>query len=206
MIDVTEIKAMLSNRQPRPIGIKDRYAVLIPMIKIKGQWEIIYEVRASTLKKQPGEISFPGGGVEKGETYVQAAIRETVEELNIYEHHIDVIGELDYYVSYYNSTIHSFLGIIDGVNIDQIEPSKAEVDHIFTVPLDYFLHTEPQLYYIDLSRSISRDFPYNLIPNGQNYNWQKIKDSVYFYIYEDYVIWGYTAKMTKHFVDIIKGY
>lgn len=206
MVDIEDIKERIANREPRPMDVKYRYSVLVPMININGQWEIIYEVRADTLKRQPGEISFPGGKVEKGETYKKAAIRETVEELDIDEGYINILGELDYFVSYYNSTIHSFLGVIDGVSIDNIEPCKDEVDHIFTVPLDFFIKTEPKVYYINLSTSISKDFPYNLIPNGENYDWQKGKHPVYFYRYEDYVIWGYTAKMTKHFVDIIKGY
>ena len=159
---------------------------------------------SKTLKRQPGEISFPGGEVEKGETYEEAAIRETIEELNINENNIYVIGELDYFVSYYNSTIHSFLATIDGINVDKVQPNKGEVDHIFTVPVDFFIKNEPKVYYVDLHTSINRDFPYNLIQNGENYNWQKGKHSVYFYRYNDYIIWGYTAKMTKHFIDIIK--
>lgn len=42
----------------------------------------MYEIRSQHVS-QPGEVSFPGGRVEEGETYQQAAIRETVEELNI---------------------------------------------------------------------------------------------------------------------------
>lgn len=205
-VDIENIKKKIIDREPKALGVKYKYAVLIPMIRVNGQWEIIYELRASTLNRQPGEISFPGGKVEKGETYEEAAIRETVEELNIEESNIEIVGELDYFISHSDDAIHSFLGIIDGIDLDQIDPSKAEVDHIFTVPLDFFIETEPEIYYIELNRSINKDLPYNLIPNGEKYNWQKIKDSVYFYMYEDYVLWGYTAKMTNRFIEIIKGY
>ncbi len=53
-------------------------------------------------------MSFPGGQVEENESFKEAAIRETIEELNILEENIEVIGELDYVVSYYNSTVHAF--------------------------------------------------------------------------------------------------
>ncbi len=205
MVDIKNIIEKVINRVPKPMDVKYRYSVLLPMINNDGQWELIYEVRAKNLNRQPGEISFPGGEVEEWETYREAAIRETVEELNINEDNIDVIGELDYFVSYHNSTIHSFLATINGINVDKIEPNKGEVDHIFTVPVDFFMKNEPKIYYLDLHTSISKDFPYNLIPNGENYNWQKGKHSVYFYRYKDYVIWGYTAKMTKHFIDIVKS-
>lgn len=112
MIDIEEVIKKVKARVPQPIGIKQEYAVVVPLINIGGSWEIIYEVRAKELKRQPGEISFPGGKVEKGETYREAAIRETMEELNIERENINIVGELDYLVSRDNTTIYSFLGII----------------------------------------------------------------------------------------------
>ncbi|HHV38320.1 MAG TPA: CoA pyrophosphatase [Tepidimicrobium sp.] len=205
-MDIEYIQRRIANRKPKAMDIIHSYSVFIPLIDVGGQWELIYEVRSKTLKRQPGEISFPGGQVECGETYEEAAIRETMEELNIDKDNIGVLGELDYIVSYYNSIIYSFLGIIDGINLNDIRPYRGEVDHIFTVPLDFLIETEPKVYYIDLRTSISGDFPYSLIPNGKDYNWQKGRYPVYFYRYEGYIIWGHTAKITKHFVDIIKGY
>lgn len=196
----------VKGRTPIPMDIRYKYAVLVPMIYVDNRWELILEVRSHSLKRQPGEISFPGGEVEKGENFKQAAIRETMEELNIYEENIDVIGELDYLVSYNNSTIHSFLAIIHGINVDNIRPSRDEVDHIFTVPLEFFIDNEPNIYYLDIHIAKSRDFPYNLIPRGEDYNWQQGKHSVYFYRYDDYIIWGFTAKVIKNFMDIIKSH
>ncbi|MCF6464597.1 NUDIX hydrolase [Clostridium sp. Cult2] len=203
-MDIDDIIRKVKDRTPRPLEVRQKYAVLIPLIKNKDRWEIIYELRAKNLKRQPGEISFPGGQVEKGETYMEAAIRETMEELNIQKENINLIGELDYLVSHSNTIIHSFLGTIHNIDVDNIRPNKDEVDHIFTVPIDFFINNEPKLYYIDLHAAISKDFPYYLIPNGENYNWRFDKHSVYFYNYKNYIIWGYTAKVTKHFVDIIK--
>lgn len=203
-MDIEDIIKKIEGRIPKPLEIRQRYAILIPLIKNKGRWEIIYELRAKNLKRQPGEISFPGGQVEEGETYREAAIRETIEELNIKKENINLIGELDYLVSHSNIIIHSFLSTIHNVDVDKIRPNKEEVDHIFTVPLEFFMNEEPKLYYIDLHAAISEDFPYYLIPYGENYNWRFNKHSVYFYHYKDYTIWGYTAKMTKNLIDMIK--
>ena len=203
-MDIENIIDRFKDRVPRPMDVKREYSVLIPLVRNKGQWEIIYELRSKDLTKQPGEISFPGGAVEDDETYKEAAIRETVEELNIKEENIEIIGELDYLVSYANMTIHCFLARISGVNVDKIEPNIDEVDHIFTVPLEFFLTTEPDLYYLDLRTELNDEFPYNLIPKGRDYNFSNGRHSVYFYHYEDYIIWGYTAKMTKQLIDIIK--
>lgn len=201
---IEDIIEKFKNRIPRPIDIKNEYSVVIPLIKNKENWEIIYELRSKHIS-QPGEISFPGGRVEEGESYKEAGIRETMEELNIREDNIEVIGELDYLVSYENIRINCFLAIISGVDVDDIRPNREEVDHIFTVPLDFFLETEPNTYYLSLRTVLNEEFPYNLIPNGKDYSWRDGKRSVQFYHYKDYVIWGYTAKMTNQFINIIKG-
>ena len=205
-MDIGYIKDKVNDRLAKPMDVRYKYAILVPIIEKNNRLELIFQVRAKTLNRQPGEISFPGGEVEKGETFKEAAIRETMEELNILEENINVIGELDYIVSYYNSTVHGFLGTIEGVNVDKIKPNKAEVDHIFTVPLDFFLENEPDIYYLDLLIQNSAEFPYNLIPNGENYKWGKGKHTVHFYHYEDYIIWGYTAKVVKNLIEIIKSH
>ncbi len=142
-MDLNYIIDKVNSRIPKPMDVRYKYAVLVPMIKNNNKWELIYEMRAKTLKRQPGgEISFPGGQVERDETYEEAAIRETIEELNMNQNNISLIGELDYFVSYYNSTIRSFLATIDGIDVDKIRPNKGgEVDHIFTVPIDFFWKT-----------------------------------------------------------------
>lgn len=204
-MDIEKIREIIKDRIPKPIDIKRNYSVLIPIIENNNRLEIIYELRSKNLDTQPGEISFPGGEVEDNETFKEAAIRETVEELNIQEDNISIMGELDYLVSYANITIHCFLGTISGLIVDNIVPNPNEVDHIFTVPLDFFLEKEPDTYYLDLQTVLNDEFPYNLIPNGRDYNWRRGKYPVMFYHYNDYIIWGFTARMTKQFIDIIKG-
>lgn len=204
-MDIDKLIKSVSERIPKAIDIEKRYAVLIPLVENNGQWEVIYELRAKSLKSQPGEVSFPGGRVEEGETFKDTAIRETMEELLIHIDNVKVVGELDYLVSYANFTIHCFIGIISGVNVDNIKPNKDEVDHLFTVPLEFFLNNDPDKYVLDLQTVVNEEFPYALIPNGRDYSFRIGKHHVLFYKYNDYIIWGFTAKMTKHLIDIIKS-
>lgn len=203
-MDINRLIDKINNRVPQPMDVNKKYAILIPLIKINDRWELIFELRAKNLKSQPGEISFPGGRVEKGETFKEAAIRETIEELRIGMDNINYIGELDYLVTYQNITIHCFLATISGITVDKIQPNPDEVDHLFTVPVDFFLKNEPERYNLDLTTIDNDEFPYNLIPNGRKYKWRRGIHSVLFYRYKEYIIWGYTAKMTKHLIDIIK--
>ncbi len=203
-MDINVIRHKVENRIPKVLDLIGEYSVLIPLIKVEEQWNVIFELRSMNMNTQPGEISFPGGKVEEGESFKQAAIRETTEELRIVEQNIEVLGELDYLVSPSNISIYCFLGVISGVNVDKINPNPKEVDHIFTVPLEYFLETEPKIYKLNLETKYNSEFPYNLIPNGKDYDFSKVVNKVCFYEYKDYIIWGYTAKMIKNFIEILK--
>ena len=73
-----------------------------------------------------------GRGGEDGETFEEAAIRETMEELSIDRENIEVLGELDYLISYAGLVIHCFVATISGINVDSLKPNPDEVDHLFT--------------------------------------------------------------------------
>ena len=203
-LDINEIKDKVQNRTPRALDLIGEYSVLIPLVEVDEEWHIIFELRSMNLNTQPGEISFPGGKLEEGESFKEAAIRETIEELRIEKNNIRVLGELDYLVSPSNISIHCFLGIISGVNVDNLTPNPDEVDHIFTVPLKYFLESEPKIYSLNLETKFNAEFPYNLIPRGRDYNFREVVNKVCFYEYNDYIVWGYTAKMIKNFIEILK--
>lgn len=203
-MNIDFIVEKFKDRESKLLENKRQYAVLLPLIKIEGHWHIIYERRAKNLSANPGEVSFPGGGLEGLESFEEAAIRETMEELCIERENIEVLGKLDLLVSYANFLIQPFVGIISGINVDKIRPNKDEVDYIFTVPLEYLLENEPEKYNLDLQTVGSEEFPYYLIPNGKDYSFRSGKHSVLFYQCFNEIIWGHTAAITRNFIDIIK--
>lgn len=195
------IKKAFKNRKARPIGRFHNNAVMIPLIEENNEVYIVLEKRALNLRKQPGDISFPGGGIEEGETPREAAIRETEEELNINREYIELIGEMDYFISPYNSIMFPFVAKLKTSNIN---PSKDEVDHIFKIPLKFFLENEPMAHEVEVKPHFKEDFPYDLIEGGRNYKFATRKYYQYFYAFGEYVIWGFTAQVIKSFVEIIK--
>lgn len=200
--DLMKIKAKLQKKSPLPVDVKNRFSVMIPLIKRKGEIHLLFEKRALTLRNQPGEISFPGGRIEKNETPWEAAIRETCEELLIEEKDLEIYSEGDFLVNPYAAIIYSFIGEIKK-DFYEIIPSKAEVESIFTVPLKFFMETEPKSYSINLKVNRSDDFPYHLIPNGRDYKFKRGREEVLFYQYKGQIIWGFTAKMTRRFIERI---
>ncbi len=204
-LNINKIKEKLSKRKAQPVDIDRHYSVALPIIynEATDNWEIVYEVRSINVS-QPSEISFPGGAVEDGESYENAAVRETCEELLIDESNIEVLGEMDYLVTTGVLTIRCFLIQIKGIQAHEIRPNTEEVDRIFTVPLQFFLENEPLESVLTMSVDEDEHFPYDLIPNGKEYNFAKAKNIILFYKYKGYVIWGFTAKMTQSSLNILK--
>lgn len=200
--DLMRIKAKLQKKSSMPLDIKNRFSVMIPLIKRKGEIHLLFEERALTLRNQPGEISFPGGRIEKNESPRNAAIRETCEELLIKEKDVEIYSEGDFLVNPYSAIIYTYIGEIKK-DFFEISPSKDEVEKIFTVPLKFFTETEPKSYKLDLNVNRNEDFPYHLIPNGKNYKFKRGREEVLFYDYKGIIIWGFTAKITRRFVERI---
>ncbi|MDW5299217.1 MAG: CoA pyrophosphatase [Sedimentibacter sp.] len=202
-MNINEIESKLKNVEPKPIDEDPRFSVLVPLIEIDEEINLLYEVRSKKIK-QPGDISFPGGKIEECESPVYAAVRETEEELGIKKENIEIISELDYATSKNGSFVYSFLAYVKNVNVSEIEYSRDEVSELFCVPISFFLENEPKKHYMNYYPQADNDFPYNLVNDGENYDWGNIRHPVYFYKYGDYVIWGLTAKITYSFINKIK--
>jgi 8-oxo-dGTP pyrophosphatase MutT (NUDIX family) len=198
-------KEQFSIRRPGMIGEEKfrKYAVLIPLIRISGVTYLLFEKRSNELKRQPGEVCFPGGKLEAGETLKECAVRETVEELNILPRQIEVMGPGDIYLSPFNLMIHPFIGVISDY---QDTFSRDEVDEIIKIPLDFFRSQEPERFVSKLISEPPEDFPYEWIPGGVKYPWVKGTYDVLFYKYEDWVIWGMTAQILRSAVNLMEQY
>lgn len=188
-------------RTPNIIGKRSEYAVMVLIINEDGEEKIILEKRAMTLKSQPGDICLPGGYIEKNETPEKAAIRETMEELLLKKEEIELIGPMDYFISPYGQTMYPFVA---RTYRTEFIPSKDEVDHLIKIPIRFFMNHTPLIYEVDLSGSMGEDFPYHLIEQGKNYPFRRAKFKQYFYRYEEYVVWGFTAQIIKSFIDILR--
>ena len=178
-----------------------RAAVLVPLIQKGGEYHVVFEVRAGSLKTQPGEICFPGGAVERGETPKQAAIRETMEELLISRRQIRVIAPLDVLEAPGAMEISPFLGALQGYRWSY---SEAEVDHTFSVPLRWFAEHEPERYETELVTVPEETFPFEDVPGGRDYHWRRGHYDVYFYRREEGIIWGMTAKILRSLAEMYR--
>ncbi|MFZ7104364.1 MAG: NUDIX hydrolase [Peptococcaceae bacterium] len=185
------------------IGNEQKFSVLLPLVQFAGTKSVLFEIRSPQLNVQPGEICFPGGRIEPGDLNAEAtAIRETCEELGLKKSDLKIAGPLDLLITPFQTMITPFAGQINDYR--NIKPNPAEVASVFYVPLDFFLNTEPQTFQAKITINPPPDFPFHLLPNGKTYNWRTGKYPVHFYIYEDHVIWGITARILNNFIRLLK--
>lgn len=196
-----DIARKLKEKEPGIIGAGRYFSVIIPFVETDGRDELLFEVRSDDIKRQPGEICFPGGMKEKDETDVECAVRETCEELGILPDDVRIDAKLGALHTIGGDVITVYTGRI---NTAHMAPSPKEVKEVFTVPLDFFTENAPDMYYTKITSQPGEDFPHEKIGFPQGYPWRIGKGEVPMYTYEGYVIWGITGRIVKYFTERIE--
>ena len=158
-------------------------AVLLPLFEEGGDYHLVFTKRTETVNYHKGQISFPGGRTHpEDKSLLDTALRETWEEIGLPPKDADVLGELDDIATYTTGFIISpFVAMIPFPH--KFTANAAEVDEIIEVPL-------PVLW-------DKRNFAEEMLEVDGRPIMQ------YFYHYHDHVIYGATARIVKHFLDVL---
>jgi 8-oxo-dGTP pyrophosphatase MutT (NUDIX family) len=112
---------------------------------------VVLTKRAATLSGHPGQMSFPGGGLEANESWEQAALRETEEEVGIPRGSIEVLGRLD---DAWSGAGHHLVPIVGWLSeAPRFRPSPAEVEEIHTPSIANLMRREA---YFEETRRVGR--------------------------------------------------
>lgn len=199
-----KIYHIFQSYEAQPLGIDKYYAVLIPLVVIDEELYILYESRAAGIS-QGGDTSFPGGRVEEGESFKEAAVRETVEELGLTPDKIALLGEMDYVVER-DRVIACFVAQLNIDSLEDLAVNPDEVAYPFLVPFMKLFRQETKAYTFSHELQIDADFPYEKIPGGKAYPFRnrQVTDQMPFYDVDDEVLWGLTARLTERLMDIVR--
>lgn len=212
----SRIKSVFSD--PHHIILEEevkKSVILLPLIHVNNELHILFEVRSPNIA-QGLEVCFPGGRMdEKDVDELATGIRETMEELRIKEEDIEILGNLGRLINDPQQSIHGFVAYISGVNSEELRPNVAEVQKIFTVPLQYFMETVPKVYeiLIHMQSRFQEDngeevvlFPAKELQLPERYHskWRVRKRKIYLYEYQDQKIWGITAAFLVDFIERLK--
>ena len=155
-------------------GPRRAAAVLVPVIERGQQPTVLFTQRTDHLLHHPGQISFPGGGVEAGDAdAVAAALRETHEEIGVSAELMRPFGYLDCFETISGYCVTPVVAHLDADY--HAVPDPREVADVFEVPLAYFLLPENLRTRRIVFRGISREIV-EFLPDGRS-------------------IWGATAAM-----------
>ena len=149
---------------PRPA------AVLVPVTE-RERPGVILTRRPQALRSHPGQVAFPGGKIDDGETPVEAALREAHEELALDPALVRVVGSSDEYVTGTGFEITPVLGVIPPDL--PLVANPGEVESWFEVPLDVLFERGNY--------------------DSNSVHWKGARRTYFEMHYEGYRIWGVTA-------------
>ncbi len=125
-------------------------AVLVPILD-KPVPEIVLTVRSIRLLQHPGQVSFPGGAVDRGDSSaVATALREAEEEIGLNSSQVSPIGFLDRLDTISDYRVLPVVGLVQSSFV--WTPDEREVSEVFTVPLELAVNRKEYSH-----KEISRD-------------------------------------------------
>ena len=157
-------------------------AVLVPLVKYDGEWHLLFTRRTERVESHKGQVSFPGGACDEGETTPeQTALREADEEIGMNPQDVTVLGRLTQMVTVSSFRVSPIVGVIPWPYAFKV--AGIEVARIFTIPLMW-------------------------LANRNNYWEFFMRDSekslIAYHPYDGELLWGATARMTVNFLKTIE--
>jgi 8-oxo-dGTP pyrophosphatase MutT (NUDIX family) len=160
-------------------------AVLIPFLREKNTWQIVFTRRTDTLPEHSGQVAFPGGRAEPGDTTAEAtALREAYEEIDLKPGDVEILGKLNSLPTVSNYCVTPVVGKIPWPYTFKIE--KNEVSRVFRIPLRWL--ADPKNHELRLREVPRINAPVRVI---------------YFKSYQGELLWGVSAQITLNLLKAL---
>ena len=157
-------------------------AVLVPLYGWPDDPGIVFTERRHDLRRHAGEISFPGGRRDEGESYLRTALREAHEEIGLDPQVVDVLGALPPIGTFVtNFKVHPIVGLVEA-DLEYVV-SPTEVETILAFDIDALREG------FAMRRLVRRGLP--------------IRTPTY--VVDDHLIWGATARILGDLLDRLPG-
>lgn len=159
-------------------------AVLVPIYPHAGGLNVVLTRRSRQLRTHKGEVSFPGGRADPGETHLQTALREAQEEVALDPSLVEPLGELDHLTTITRRAyIVPIVGLLE--ERPELRPNPAEVDEILHVPLEELMSPE--------------------VFREERWGEGDAARPVYFFEIEGDTVWGATAALLRQLLARVTG-
>ncbi len=159
-------------------------SVLVPLVTRPEGMSVLLTLRTEHLAAHAGQISFPGGRQEESDRdAIEAALRETEEEVGLPRDHVEVVGRLDTYVTSTGFEVTPVVGLVRAPYPVRLDP--FEVAELFEVPLAFVID------------------PANRQRQSREYKGRQ--RTFYVLPYQHRHIWGATAGMLVNLAEVLAG-
>ena len=183
--------------------------VLLGKRRGESEFEFLLTRRTETVEKHKGQMAFPGGAAEPGESSTQTALRETFEEVGVDSGRVEVLGELPGLWTPTGFWITPMVGLLScPIEEAVLSYSQAEIAESLWIPFSIFLH--PDTYSQELVersgiRYVTHVFtvPRSQTPRTSSSIGEKngtIRDGA------PYRIWGATGAIIKNLLDRLAAF
>jgi 8-oxo-dGTP pyrophosphatase MutT (NUDIX family) len=168
------------------LGELRRAAVLVPLIQRPDGLTVLLTQRTAHLSAHAGQVSFPGGSAEAGDSSaIETALRESEEEIGLQRRHVEIIGVLPDHATASSFLVTPVVGLVTPPFDLQADP--GEVAEIFEVPLAFLMD------------GLNHQRMSFALPNGGG------RRSFYAMPYERFFIWGATAGMLRNLFHLLRA-
>lgn len=156
-------------------------AVLVPLIFQDNGWHVLFTRRTERVESHKGQVSFPGGACDEGETTPeQTALREAEEEIGIHPADVQVLGRLSPLITISSFRVSPIVGVIPWPYAFRI--ASVEVARVFTIPLLWLAN---------------RNNYWEFSPGDSG------RSIIAYHPYDGELLWGATARMTVNFLKVL---
>jgi 8-oxo-dGTP pyrophosphatase MutT (NUDIX family) len=142
-------------------------AILLPIVDRPGGLRVLLTLRASDLRAHSGQVAFPGGKIDPGETPREAALREAREEIGLEERLVEPLGWLDPYFTGTGFRIAPLVALVDPSFT--LKVNKCEVNEVFETPFAFLM--DPANHRLEDREWQGRRRKYYAMPHEGRYIW-----------------------------------
>lgn len=156
-------------------------AVLIPLVWYDEAWHLLFTRRTDRVESHKGQVSFPGGACDEGETTPeQTALREAEEEIGVHPGNVRVLGRLSNLITITYFRVTPVVGVVKWPAVFRV--GEHEVARIFTIPLAWLADSTNRWEFEMPGRS---------------------RSLIAYHPYDGELLWGATARMTVDFLRVL---
>ena len=144
-LSIDSVRDRVRGYSYRPIAADDgalSAAVLVPLYQLGSELHVVLTKRTTLVTMNQGQISFPGGGRERGDQDLLAtALRESFEEIGLDPRRVEIFGRVDdFWTRNGQILVAGFVGLIDPLASPYPwRPAETEVAEILEVPVRHLL-------------------------------------------------------------------